>query len=245
MAAPTYNIHGSTFSAANVASLTTASFTVSGSDRYMVAGAGSGASSPANVSAVKWGGSGGTDFTIEGSQQNIASNGRTSQWTLLAPSASTTTLFASWAANQDETPVGAIAVNGVDQTSPKGTQATASGTNTTPGVNATTAVDDFVIDSMFFLNTNCNSRTITVGAGQTSRVEVEGANLTCEGFGMSHEVATGVSTTMSWTISGAITGGWRTFALPLKPVSGGGGGVATWGPLLALRNNRLVDAVNT
>lgn len=229
MAAPTYNIHGSTFSAANVSSLTTASFTTSGSDRYMVAGASSGATTPANVTAVKWGGSGGTGFTQQDIFRNIGSNGRTSIWTLLAPAAASQTLYASWAANQEETVVGAIAFNGVDQSAPIGSVATAGGTNTTATVNATTTADDMVVDVAFVLDTGCGNRTETVGAGQTSRIEVEGASLSCEVFGMSHEVATGSSTTMSWTYSGGATinDGWRTFALPLHPVSAGGAVVKT------------------
>ena len=217
------------FSGSNVASLTTPAFVIGGSNRYLVAGTGSGAGTRQAVTAVKWGGSGGTGLTQQGSAVDFSPANpyfRTTCWGLLAPTAQSATLYASWASNQDETALAGASYTGVDQATPTGTLATATanlsgGTQTpAPTVDASTVADDWVVDIVWVGDTSGASRTITAGAGQTAREEVEGANLVYECLGLSDEIATGATTTMSWSISGSVNGGWGMFALPLKPVSG-------------------------
>lgn len=224
MAAPTYDSSASTSSAAGVTSLTTASWTIAGSTRYLVGGIASSAGTVVDPAGMKWGGSGGTDLTKKGATVTVNVFARVSMYGLVAPSASTTTLYGSWGSTQDETMIGGISVNGVDQATPEGTQATATGTNSNPTVNVTTEVDDFVVDVMMTFDNNfAGGRTITAGAGQTKRQEqLNIGNADC--FGMSTEVATGASTTMSWTISDTSNNNWGILALPLKPDTGGGGG---------------------
>lgn len=226
MTAPAYDNSINAWSASNVASLTSAAFAVSGANRFMVGFIASGAGSPADPSGMKWGGSGGTGLTKQGATLSFGTYFKLSCYTLLAPAAQTSTLYGNWPSNQDETIIGCVSATGVDQAASLGTIGTGTGTNLSPSVNVTTAVDDFVVDCVWAGDTGGFGRTLTAGANQISRQEVEGANPTIyEAFGMSTEVATGTTTTMSWALSG--TGsidGWGIFAVPLKPAAGGGGG---------------------
>lgn len=210
------------FSGANVASLTTASWTISGTNRYLIGGAASGAGTRTNVSSMKWGGSGGADLTLIGSQRDVDPYWRMSQWGRVAPAASTTTFYAAWSSNQDETAMGAIAFEGVDQSTPIGTQAFATGTTTNPSLNVTSVAGDEVVDLVWAVAAVVDNHTIAATAGQTSRVEVEGTDLGFEALGMSHKPAVGTSTTMSWTNSNAGTNGWGHLGVPLKTAAGGG-----------------------
>lgn len=216
-----------TFSAANVASLTSPSWTLTGSNLYVHAGVLSGANTPVDPSAVKVGGSGGTAMTQKGATQNVGANVKVSAWGLANAPAGSTTSYVSWASNQDETALVAASYAGVDTSTPNRTVATATGSNATPSVAATSVSGDLVVDVAGFLDGNGAALTLTVGASQTSHGEVEGANLTFEGLGTSHEAATTTSTTMSWTISGTPQQGWATIAYALIPSTGGGGVITT------------------
>lgn len=224
MAAPVYDNSAQVYSAANVSSLTTASWTIAGADRYLVAGVCSGAGSPVDPTGCKWGGSGGTALTKQGTTLTVNANLRASSFTLVAPTAQTSTLYCNWPSTQDETALIGVSLTGVDQSTPLGTRVTATGTSLTPSVAATTAVDDLVVDIVWAGESLGGSPTLLVGLNQTSRQEIEGAALTYACMGMSTEVATGASTTMSWAVTDATTPDWGLIALPVKPTTGGGGG---------------------
>jgi hypothetical protein len=222
-----YDIHGSTWSTGNVASLTTSSFTIGGSDRYLVAGVCSGAGTPVNPTEARWGGSGGTLMTKESTTLDVGATFKTSMYRLLAPTAQTSTLYCLWPSNQDETALGGISFTGVDQTTPVRSSASATGTGS-PTVNVTTVADDMVVDVMWAGEATGTSTTLAVGGSQTSRIEIEGTDLGgFEALGMSHETATGTSVTMSWTITDATTNNWGIRALPLIPAAAAGGGART------------------
>lgn len=225
-AAPTYDNSVQAVASDNVATLETASFTIAGSTRMLVCGVGSGAGTPVDPSAVKWGGSGGTAMTKQGATVNVGANLKASLYTLLAPTATSSTVHATWGSAQDERIIVCISANGVDQSTPLGTVASASGTAATATVNATTVADDFVVDFVWYIDNGGSSPTITVGAGQTSRQEME--TLPYETGGGSTEVATTTSTTMSWVSDGS-TDDWGILAIGLKPDAGGGGGSETFG----------------
>lgn len=218
MAAPVYDNSVQVSSASNVASLTSASWTIAGSDRYLVASANSAALTSVTPTSVKWGGSGGTNLTMQGSAITYNSAvRRMSCWTLLAPAAESNTLYCLWPSNQDNTSLMGVSATGVDQTTPIGTLASATGTNNSPTVNATTVADDLVV-GMVGVWADGTSPTVTVGAGQTARQEIEGGAFGDDGWGVCTETATGTSTTTNWTTTGNV-GAWGVFALPLKPVA--------------------------
>lgn len=221
-----YDNSASVSSASNVASLETAAWTVSGTNRILVAGAASGAGTPADVSAIKWGGSGGVDLTLIGSHVNLGSFGRASWWRLRAPATGSSTLYAAWASNQDETVLGGVSYTGVRQIPPNGVQVTANtGGTATPTVDVTPDATGVVVDAVFALNTNGDISGIAAGAGQTTRVDIDavgGGAFEC--FGMSDEVcASGVTTTMSWTVTTAtpLNTDWAILAVPLREAAGG------------------------
>ena len=220
-----YDNAASTSSSANVASLTTASWTIAGSDRILMAGVMSGAGTPVSPNAVKWGGSGGTDLTQKGSTLTFETYGRLSQWYLVAPTAESNTLYCSWASNQDETALGGASYTGVDQTTPHGTQATATNdaASQTPTVNVTSAAGELVVDVAAVLDILGSRTTFVADAGQTERVKIANVGgIAYESFGMSEE-AGAASVTMSWTGSGTATeAGSAIIGIPLKPVAVGG-----------------------
>lgn len=217
-----YDNAASTSSAANVASLTTASWTISGSDRILMAGVMSGAGTPVSPNAVKWGGSGGTALTQKGSTLSFRTFGRVSQWYLIAPTASSDTLYCSWASNQDETALGGASYTGVDQSTPHGTQATATSDagSQDPTVNVSSASGELVVDVAAILDENGARTTLTVGASQTARVDIDQVGgAAYESFGMSEEAGAG-TVTMSWTgLNSILNVGWGILGVPLKPVS--------------------------
>lgn len=211
----------STSSASNVASLTTASWTIAGSDRILMGGIASGAGSPADPTTMKWGGSGGTALTKRGSTVNIGSFGKASQYSLVAPAAASQTLYGEWPSNQDETVIGGVSYTGVDQVTPHGTQATATGSDATPSVNVSSAAGEVVSDVVFHVDVLGITTGITAGTGQTYRVEIDqvgGGSF--ESFGMSEEAGAG-TVTMSHAIAGPSSPDWGILGIPLKPAAGG------------------------
>lgn len=213
------------FSTANVATLSTAGFTISGANRILIVGVLSGAGTPVDPTTVKAGGCSGTNMTQVGSTVNVGGNVKLTMWRLTSTQGlgtGSTVVCVAWPSNQDETGIVAASYTGVDQTTPLGTPATATVTSSAaPTVNVTSATGELVVDVVGFLDSGGANRTLTVGAGQTSRGEVEGANLGSEGLGTSEE-AGAATTTMSWTISAAIDA-WGIIGVPLKAAGAGGG----------------------
>lgn len=212
-----------TGSADNTASLTSGSLTVSGSNRVLYALVGSGATTPTDPTAVKWGGSGGTSMTQIGTTLTLGSNVKMSLWRLIAPTAQSSTVYASWAGNQNERWIIGVAVQDADQTTPNNTLAQTSGSGAGAGatVNATSVSGDLVLDFVSFLDLGGNSLTLTAGAGQTELEDLaSGVIGPYEGAGASSETASGTSTTMSWTISGTGDRNWGIFALAINAPSG-------------------------
>lgn len=197
----------------------TGSFAVAGN--YLLACVGSGASTPVDPSAVKWGGSGGTSMTQKGTTLNLGSFVKWSLWELKSPTAQTSTVHVTWPSSQDEKWVLAISFAGIDQTTPTRTVATATGSGGLPTftitVDATSQSGDLVVDCASFISSSADNATMAVNGSQTSRQEVEGTDLAYEGGGTSTLTASGASTTMAWTVSGLSATGnsWGTYAMAL------------------------------
>lgn len=203
-----------------VSTLTSGSFAVAGVNRVLYVLAGGADSGVSDVSGVKWGGAGGVALTKLGATQNISTVEKISLWRLIAPAASTSTVVVTYAGANAVVWLLAISVQDANQSTPEGTVATGSGTNASPTVNATSTNGDLILDFMSWLDTAASGRTISVGPGQTSRQEIEGATLLSQaGAACSTETAAGVSTTMSWTMSGAPSDGWATFAFQVNGLS--------------------------
>lgn len=221
------NVSAKAFSAGNVTNLSTASFTIGGANRVLYVWTASGAGSPVGATAVKWGGSGGADLTQLGSTLTVGSFGRLSLWRLIAPTAQSSTVYVDWGTNQDETFIIAVSVEDADQTTPNNTVASGTGTNLTPSAAATSVSGDLVLDGFFYMDGGADQETFTEGAGQTVIETIREATTPYEGAGSSQETASGVSTTMSWTInSGSGIDTWGIFAFAVNEAAAGGGGTA-------------------
>lgn len=206
----------------NTSSLTTGSLTSGGSNRVLYVAVGSGAGTPTDPTGVKWGGSGGTSLTQLGSTLNLGANCKWSLWRLIAPTAQSSTVYASWAGNQDERWIIAAAVEDADQTTPNNTVATATGTAATnPTVAATSVSGDLVLDFVAFLNGGGQSLTLTADASQAELEDLGGGTGIgpYEGAAASSETAAGSSTTMSWTISTTNARDWGIFAFAVNQAS--------------------------
>lgn len=201
-------------------SLTTAAWLISGTNRLLLAGMGWSAATPPNYSSVKWGGSGGTSLTQVGT--TVALNfGKCAMARLIAPTAASQTLFGSLSGTTDEMCLGGASWTGIDQTTPLGTSNSATGTSTAPSVNVTSVSGDTVQD-MMYAGTG-NSTNIIKDATQTLIWEQEsiGSAPSLNGGGESYEVASGTSTTMSWSIPESQD--WVIMGVALKDVAAGGG----------------------
>ena len=202
-------------------SLTSGSWTIAGADRLLIGGIGIGAGTPAAHSSMKWGGSGGTNLTQISTTLTVGLFGRLSAWYLIAPAASSTTLYGSWAASQDECCIGGVSLTGCKQTvSPVGTAATATGSISPPTatgtatVNVTTVAGDVVLALFWIVDQGGGSPTFTPTGGATERYYVPGSALTYESMLISSLTASGTSTTMSASItcSGTDTATWGVIA---------------------------------
>lgn len=210
-----------------VTSLETASFTISGSNRYAVVNVSGSAGTPAAPSAIKIGGSGGTSCSLDANNGTFSTYGFIAVGTLVAPPTGSQTAYASWGSTQDEAAICAVTYTGVDQATPKGTTATNSGTGTastvTATVNVSTTSGDVVVDCVAGYHQAPDTATIVAGAGQNNREEEE----SIDGYtaiGISDETATGTTTTMSWdfTFGTSNVYAWATRAFVLNAASAGG-----------------------
>lgn len=205
---------------ASVASLTTAAWLISGSDRMLIAGVGVSAGTPPTITAVKWGGSGGTALTARAQSGAQETYMRVELWSLAAPTAASQTLYASFSGAADECCLGGISYTGVAQTGSFGTSATAhnNGVGNNPTVNVTSAAGEIVVDAAYEI-----TDALTVGAGQTQRVNQANTGDVTQ-LGMS-EAAGAASVTMDWThASTASAWEWVTISIPIKPVGAGAAG---------------------
>jgi len=112
---------------------------------------------------------------------------------------------------------GVVNFAGVDQTTPYGTYASNTGTDTTPTVNVVTTAGDLVFDTVFL-----GAQTIGTLAAGDSQTAQWSATIDRVGGAGSIEEATGTSVTMSWTVSGGATSRfWAIGAVPIKPAAAG------------------------
>lgn len=214
-------------STAGVANITSGAFTLGGVNRCAYVMALCADAGVSDATEVRMDNSAGTLFTKQGASLSISTVMKLSLWRLIAPASGSHPIFMKAAAANAVMALIAVNYQDCDQTNPNGTIVTASGTNATPSANVPSAVGQLVADFLGWLDTAASGRTITVGSGQTSRQEIEGATLLSEaGAASSTEVATTTSTTMDWTMSGAPSDGWATFAFALNGISATGSGPA-------------------
>lgn len=170
------------------------------------------------VSAVTYNGDAMTVIsgsTVSNGQYTVTSYG------LIAPDTGSNTISVTFTGGVFDFGAGAISWTGADQATPFGTAATATGTSTAPSVNASSASGEIVSDALVIVH----GGTLTVDGSQSQQWNTPTANAFIKYAG-STEAGAG-TTTMSW--SNSTSQAWAIAAVPVKPVSGGGGSFqAAW-----------------
>lgn len=215
------------FSNAGVAVLASNAFAIGGSNRAVYACVLSSSGSPADPTSVKWGGSGGTNLTKIASVA-LSPYWQMTVWELINPTATTSTIYVTWAGAHDEVGLISVSVKDADQTTAHGTVATnTSAVNANPTVTVTTTSGELTLGFMMW--GDVATLDLTQVAGQSSIQEIEGADLRFEGLAAEYTSAGGTTQAMTWTLSDTPSGGWYMVGFQVNPAGGGGGGFkAAW-----------------
>lgn len=142
-------------------------------------------------------------------------------WYLANPASGANTLSATYnnAGPAAKVLIRALSYTGVDAATPLGTLVSAyAGSGTTATATASSASGELVADYVFVFS---SGQTLTVGAGQTARVEIEEGAIGYGAHGWSDE-AGAASVAMTWTFN---TDAWMATAVPIKPAGGAAAGV--------------------
>jgi VCBS repeat-containing protein len=185
------------------------SHATSGTDRLMLIG----------VSIVRRGSAPSVDsITYNGSSASLVGvqEGSSAQefveiWQLVAPDTGTHDVVVNLAGGVDAATVGVMTFNGVDQTTPLGSFASASGLSAFPSVNVLSAPGEQVFDVVAVKNSR--DLNFAPAAGQTEHWDLNAGRHT-NGAGSSEAGA--ASVTMSWTLSASDR--WAIGAVSIKPL---------------------------
>ncbi|MGB6045519.1 MAG: DUF4347 domain-containing protein, partial [Pirellulales bacterium] len=187
----------------------TISHMTSGTSRLMLVGVSMDAQTSASVTSVTYNGSA---LSLVGTIQDTGSNVRVELWQMVAPATGTHDVVVSFSQSMTEGGIaGVMTFNGVDQTTPLGSFASAQGIGTTASVNVSTDVGDLVFSTMGV--DGGTDDALNHAAGQTEYWETFQPGT--EGAG-STKLATSTSETMSWTF---LSNQWAIGAVSVKSVA--------------------------
>ena len=187
----------------------TISHMTSGTSRLMLVGVSMDAQTSASVTSVTYNGSA---LSLVGTIQDTGSNVRVELWQMVAPATGTHDVVVSFSQSMTEGGIaGVMTFNGVDQTTPLGSFASAQGIGTTASVNVSTDVGDLVFSTMGV--DGGTDDALNHAAGQTEYWETFQPGT--EGAG-STKLATSTSETMSWTF---LSNQWAIGAVSIKSVA--------------------------
>lgn len=182
--------------------------TATGTDRAAFAGGGAVDGSPDLVSSATYAGSAMTERWDAVFATFYTHFGLT----IVAPATGAQTVTVNFGGSNGNSSLAVVTATSVDQTTPFGTAATATGNSTTPSVAVSAATDDLVVDNVVYVGTGA----ATAGAGQTGRTA--NTNVGTE-FGHATSTEAGAATvTMSWTIA---TANWAIGGIAFKAAAGG------------------------
>lgn len=138
----------------------------------------------------------------------------TQLWELVNPPVATANITITLGSGSFKNLVGgAVSYFGVDQTTPLGTPAVATGTVATASVTVASAAGELVVDAV---TANGNASTLSSGPGQTQRYNTRTGTGSNNVLGAGSTESGATSTTMSWTLGSARS--WSIIAVPIKPV---------------------------
>ncbi len=150
------------------------------------------------------------------SSVGVVNNGDvfTQLFRLVAPATGSNTIAITMTGAVDQTLTGGgVSFTGVDQTTPLGTWASATGNSQTASVNVSSATDDIVVDHV-----SDASLALSVGAGQTERYNVSDDGGTAVPGGAGSTEAGATTVTMSWSIA-LLSIGWAIGGVSVKAAS--------------------------
>lgn len=154
---------------------------------------------------------------------------RTELWRLLAPTIGSNSLSVTFAGSS-RVVMGGTGMTGVDQATPTGTPATATGASSTPSVVVAGATGDLIFSSLDF-DAQGNTTVATVGGTATSRWSLVEIEVTTGGAGSTDAGA--ASVTMSWTL--AQSDNWALVGVAFKAAAGGAAQTLAFTPALPHR----------
>ena len=129
----------------------------------------------------------------------------------VAPTTGANNVVVTMDSSTNDIIAGATTFNGVNQSSPVGTETSAAANGTDATVAVTTTAGDVVVGGVA---TDGTGSALTPGSGTTERWETTGGGVRAVG---GDEEATGTSTTFNWTIAAA--GDYVIAAVPIQPVN--------------------------
>ncbi len=186
--------------------------TCGGTDRYLRVGISMLSVAGSSVSSITYNG---VALSLLRAKASVSGAVRAELWELVAPAIGTHSIAVTLSASLDSIGT-AISLNGVHQTSPSEGAADATATNVGAAdatVNVTTVADnDWVSDIVASDDT-----AITVGAGQTQRVNVTGT-LGSGALSTEGPKTPAGSVTMSWANVGALAT-WTIVAAAVRPIA--------------------------
>jgi hypothetical protein len=197
--------------------LTIPAFTISGENRIVIVGVASFSETALSTTTVV--GNGTDSFTeiTDIKYEPTGTEGHVSLHYFVAPAAGSYTIVVTCLGTApDFLTAGAISLTGVDQSTPVGTPGTGTGTGTTATATATAADTDWLVDICAVISTS-----ITVGADQSSRWEIDNFEDSACSAGMSTQLGSVAGDAMTWA-PGA-SGKWVIATVPIKPSAGAAG----------------------
>ena len=208
-AVPAFDAATSTRDVTGTVTSLTVAHTVSGADRALLVGVMSNCPNPPIVSGVTYNGIALTQhFT-----SLPYSTERLDIWRLVAPATGAHNTVVTFSGTCAKLFANILSLTDVDQTTPLGTVASASGLSQLATVNVSSASGEMVIDFLQLFGSN-PSYTPTAGAGQTARIINQDSS---SGDSLDSSTEAGASTvTMSWTWE-ATNRYWNVSGVSVKP----------------------------
>lgn len=181
----------------------TFSHTCTGSNLLLLVGVASNSTNGTDVSGVTYNG---VAMTLIGTK--ASADNETYLFRLVAPAAGANNVVVSFTEDRIIR-AGAVSVTGVNQATPIGATGNASGSGTDITVDVTTdTANSWILDAI--ASGAGAAHTLTVGAGQTSRWDLNGGANNRRGAGSTEPTTTTGAYTMNWTSS--VSHVWATFA---------------------------------
>ncbi|UCC45002.1 MAG: DUF4347 domain-containing protein, partial [Candidatus Zixiibacteriota bacterium] len=187
-------------------SITNVSHTTSGTEGLMLIGVSISTGDPDRPSSMSYNG---VALTQVGVQTGTGQN-RMEIWSLVAPDIGTHNLTINWSGEPSGASLGIITFTGVDQTTPLGTFASATGSGTSGSVNVTSAAGELVFGSVMV---SASNQDLIPGGSQTEQWDIIGGS--ANGGGSTEVGAPTVTTSWSWTSSA----NWAIGGVSIKPAN--------------------------